>query len=150
MKKTMLVVVTFFGLMVCVGQSLARTIDTASTTLAAMDQTALIAKWGIRAERMMISGAGNIVDFRYHVLDPEKAAKVVSPKIKPVLVDEKTGMMKEVPMPANIGALRNTGRNLKKDRKYFVLFNNPGRNIKKGDKVTLVMGDYKLEHIEVQ
>jgi hypothetical protein len=30
-------------------------------------------QWGIRVVRVCLSGAGNVVDFRYQVLDPEKA-----------------------------------------------------------------------------
>ncbi len=148
MNKLVLIIITCFGLIGCAGHSMTRMTD--AVALSALDQDVLVEQWGIRAERMMLTGAGNLIDFRYLVVDPIKAAKAVSPKIKPMLVDEKTGMLKDVPMPANIGALRNTGRNLQKGRKYFILFNNPGGNIHLGDKVTVIMGDYKLEHIEVQ
>lgn len=110
----------------------------------------LTERWGIQAESLKISAAGFMVDFRYKVLDPEKAAKVVNSKNQPYIIDEHTGKRVVVPALVNVGSLRHTGRNLKKDKKYFVMFANDGNIVKSGSPVTVVMGDYKLEHVVVK
>lgn len=113
-------------------------------------QNALIELWGIEALRVTLSANDYMVDFRYKVIDPEKAAKAVNRKDQPYIRHSDTGLTRVVPAPANIGALRHTGRNLKAGRNYFVLFANPGKTIKRGDEITLVMGGYKLENVTVQ
>ncbi|MEE9426416.1 MAG: hypothetical protein V3V18_15770 [Methylococcales bacterium] len=132
----------------CGGRTTTPTADPALSSIPA--QVALIEEWGIEAESIKLSAAGYMLDFRYKVLDPIKAAKVVNRKNKPYLLNERSGMTTRVPAPANIGPLRHTGGNLKQNTKYFVLFSNPGRSISKGDHVTVVMGQYKLEHISVE
>jgi len=113
-------------------------------------QDKLIEQWGIEALRVTLSANDYMVDFRYRVIDPKKAAKAVNRKDQPYVRHSNTGLTTKVPAPANIGALRHTGRNLKKGVPYFVLFANPGKTIKRGDKVTVVMGGYTLENVSVQ
>lgn len=114
------------------------------------EQRQLVEQWGIEALRVTLSANDYMVDFRYKVHDPDKAAKAVNRKDQPYIHQSSTGITRVVPAPANIGALRHTGRNLKAGKNYFVLFANPGKSIKRGDKITLVMGGYKLENVIVQ
>ena len=48
-------------------------------------------KWGIQVSSLHLSAHGYMVDFRYKVLDPEKAATLGDPKAKPYLIDQATG-----------------------------------------------------------
>lgn len=112
-------------------------------------RTAMEEKWGVQLLPIRLSAEGYILDFRYRVLDPEKALPLFDRKIKPYLVDEATGAVFAVPEPPKVGALRNT-RKPQADRNYFILFANPGRYVQKGKSVTVVIGEFKAEHLVVE
>jgi len=108
-------------------------------------------KLGIRMEGLRLSAAGYILDFRYRVVDPEKAAALLDRKIRPYLLDEASGAQLGVPDTAKLGQLRTTGRNkVTADQDYFILFANPGRFVQSGNRMTLVMGDMRIENLTVE
>jgi hypothetical protein len=106
-------------------------------------------KWGIRPLSIRQTAAGNMLDFRYYVIDEQKAAPLFSPKIKPLLIDEDTGAVMAVPEVPKVGSMRSTRKPLK-DRGYFILFANPHQHVKQGHKVTVTIGDYRAEHLVVE
>lgn len=107
---------------------------------------------GIRMEGLRLSAAGYMLDFRYRVIDPAKAAPLLDRKVRPYLLDKESGAQLAVPDTAKLGQLRTTGRNkvIHGDRDYFILFANPGRFVQAGSKMTLVMGDLRIENITVE
>ena len=108
-------------------------------------------KLGIRMEGLRLSAAGYILDFRYRVIDPDKAAVLLNRKVRPYLLDEASGAQLGVPDTAKLGQLRTTGRNkVVSDQDYFIIFANPGRFVQAGNKMTLVMGDLRIENLIVQ
>ena len=113
---------------------------------------ALVDRWGVRPVAMRITVADYFVDFRYVIVDPEKAKAILSrsKKNKEIyLLDQKTG--KKFPVPVTkVGPLRSTTLSPKKDRQYTILFSNVGKSIKKGDKVSVIIGDFKAENISVE
>lgn len=106
-------------------------------------------RWGIKIIGLRQSANGYMLDFRYRVLDPEKAAPLFDRKTKPHLIDQATGAQFIVPEPPKVGALRNTRKPVA-NKNYFVMFANPGNYIKKGSKVTVVIGDFKAENLIVE
>jgi len=108
-------------------------------------------KWGIDIKGVYLLSAGYMLDFRYRIVDPKKAAPLVSRKNKPVLINQSTGAKLIVPSPPKVGPLRQAEADgiPKKDRVYFVMFANPAKHVKAGDKVTVEIGDFKAENIEV-
>ncbi|MFA5352827.1 MAG: hypothetical protein WC291_01225 [Thermodesulfovibrionales bacterium] len=90
-----------------------------------------------------------MLDFRYRVIDPVKAAPLFNRKERTYLLDQATGAKFLVPSAPKVGALRTT-RPPQADRNYFALFANPGGFVKKGNKVTVVIGDFKAEDLIVQ
>lgn len=117
----------------------------------AEDRRALEAECGIRVEALRLSSAGYILDFRYRVVDPVKAAPLLDGKQRPYLLDGR-GAQLGVPQTPILGSLRQTSRNGKvsKTHTYFVLFANPGRYLEAGDEVTLVVGDARLPGLMVE
>lgn len=106
---------------------------------------------GIRMEGLRLSAAGYMLDFRYRVLDPDKAAVLLDRNIRPYLLDEASGAQLGVPDTAKLGQLRTTGRNkVVPDQDYFILFANPGRYVQAGTRMTLVMGDTRIENLVVE
>ena len=112
-------------------------------------RSSLEERWGIKLLSIRLSAEGYMLDFRYRVLDPEKAKPLFDRQSKPYLVDEVTGAMFVVPEPPKVGALRTTRKPVP-DRNYFILFANPGKFVKPGNKVTIVIGDFRAENLIVQ
>lgn len=111
--------------------------------------TEVSAKWGIEILALRRTAGNQMLDFRYRVLDPVKAAPLFGKDVQPYLVDEKTMEKLLVPNPPKVGPLRTT-RAPKADKNYFIMFGNPGEYMKQGSLATIVMGGLKVEHIIVE
>lgn len=109
-----------------------------------------IDKLGIEVVAMRLTSAGHMLDFRYRVLDPEKAKPLLDKKINPYLLDQTSGARMMVPDPPKIGSLRQTPPVAKAGLVYFAIFANPGKIVKAGNKVTVGYGDYKIENLVVE
>jgi hypothetical protein len=106
---------------------------------------------GIQIVGLRRSSAGYMLDFRYRVLDPAKAASLLDRKISPYLLDEATGAQLGVPDAPKVGQLRPTSRNnVIPGRNYYILFANPGRYLNAGSNVTLVAGDVQIRQLTVE
>ena len=106
-------------------------------------------QWGVKVLRISLSAEGYMLDFRYRVLDAEKAAPLFDRKNKAYLVDQVSGAKFQVPESPKVGALRTT-RPPERDKVYFIIFGNPERYVKKGNKVTVMIGDIKIENLVVE
>jgi hypothetical protein len=100
---------------------------------------------------MRLTAAGMMLDFRFRVVDADKALPLFDHRIKPYVVADKSDIKLPVPMAAKVGAFRptNRGKNIKADKTYYMIFGNPDRYVKAGEKVTVVIGDFRLEHLMV-
>jgi hypothetical protein len=106
---------------------------------------------GIKIVGLRRSSAGYMLDFRYRVLDPAKAASLLDRKISPYLLDETTGAQLGVPNAPKVGQLRPTSRNnVIPGRNYYILFANPGPYLNAGSKVTLIAGDVQIRQLTVE
>lgn len=106
--------------------------------------------WGVRVSSVFLSGGGNMVDFRYRVLDPTKAAVLTKPDSKPLLLDQNTGAKLHVPSTPKVGPLRMTARQPVAGKVYFMLFANTQHHVKAGDRVTITTGDFRAEDLTVE
>ncbi len=109
----------------------------------------LLETWGIEALSIRQSAGGSMLDFRYRVLDKDKAAPLFSRKVNPYLMDQKSGAVFGVPSSPKVGALRQT-RPPEVKRNYFIIFANPGRFVKKSNAVTIVIGELKIKDLIVE
>jgi len=106
-------------------------------------------KWGIEIIAMRLTAADFMLDFRYKVLDAEKAAPLFKPEWKPYLMHMASGKVLNVPAPSKVGSLRTT-EPPQAGRIYWMYFGNAGKLIKKGDQVTVIIGDFKAEKLVVE
>lgn len=104
--------------------------------------------WGIQIIGIRQTAAGHMLDFRYRVLDAEKAQILFQRKNKPYLIDQASGKVLAVPTTAKVGPLR-TSDKPQEGRIYWMFFANPGV-VKAGSKVTVVIGDFKAEDLTVE
>lgn len=106
-------------------------------------------QWGVELVALRSTAAGHMVDFRYRVLDAEKAAPLFKRQTKPYLIHQATGKALGVPNTAKIGSLRNSNTP-QNGRTYWMFFGNHHRLVQKGDKVTVAIGDFRAADIEVE
>ncbi|RME58507.1 MAG: hypothetical protein D6790_11870 [Caldilineae bacterium] len=106
--------------------------------------------YGVEVVGLGLAAAGYMIDFRYRVVDPVKAAPMFDRRVKPWCEVAKSGARLMVPAPAKTGPLRQVGRKVKPGSQLFIMFANPGRHVQRGDKVTIVVGDYRFADLVVQ
>lgn len=121
-----------------------------SATRAAGPADTILQKYGIEIKGLTLTANGHMLDLRYRVNDPEKAKPFLNPEIKPYLIDNRRNMKLSVPITPKIGSLRQKTRTPEAGREYFMLFNNPGMRVRPENRVTLVVGDIKIEDIVVK
>jgi len=105
--------------------------------------------WGVEILFVRSTSAGYMLEFRYKVLDPEKAKPLFDRQTKPILTHVESGATMIVPTPPKTGALRNSNPPLA-DHTYWMFFANPAKFVKPGDAVTITIGDFKVENLVVQ
>lgn len=108
----------------------------------------LIDQWGIELTALRMTAANRMIDFRYRVIDAEKATPLFKRQTKPYLVHQKSGKVLAVPNTAKIGSLRNSNTP-KQGKIYWMFFGNNGL-VQAGDKVDVVIGQFKAENLVVQ
>ena len=109
----------------------------------------LAEKWGIEITGLRMTAANHMIDFRYRVLDAEKAASLFERKTKPYLIDQKSEKVLSVPNTAKVGPLR-TSDHPQEGRIYWMFFGNSPGLVQSGNKVTVVIGDFRVENLIVQ
>lgn len=104
----------------------------------------LLQRSGVRIVRVAVSGGGGLIDVRYQVVDPEKAAAVHAAGTPPAVVDERSGLvLRDLYM--------NHAHNgpLKAAVTYYLVFENPGGWIRRGSTVAILLGDAQVDHVVV-
>ena len=105
--------------------------------------------WGIDIIGIRLTSSGYMLDFRYRVMDAKKASPLFDRTTKPYLIHQRTGAKFMVPNPPKTGPLR-TSNEPQQGRVYWMFFGNPGGFIKSGDKVTIIIGDFKADSLIVE
>jgi hypothetical protein len=105
--------------------------------------------WGIEILGIRSTAANYMLDFRYRVLDAEKAKPLFRRKARPQVIDQTSGAKVGVFSSPKTGPMRSSDTP-QVDRNYFIMFANPGRYIEVGSKVTVVIDDFKVENMTVQ
>lgn len=113
------------------------------------EKTFLKRQWGIEVVFVRQTSAGYMLEFRYKVIDAEKALPLFERQTKPILTHVETGAQMVVPTPAKTGALRNS--NLPQEgRIYWMFFANPGKFVEVGDEVAIDIGKFHIDGLIVE
>jgi len=113
------------------------------------ENTFLKRQWGIEIMHVRQAAAGYMLEFRYKVLDADKAQALFERRTKPVLTHHESGAMLIVPTPAKTGALRNSNPPAS-GKVYWMFFANPGKLVEPGDHVSIEIGEFQIEKLVVQ
>lgn len=124
----------------------------AATSVAPTPLSEVAERWGVEIVALRLTAEGNMIDLRYRIVDPDRAAFLVDRTIKAYLLDQASGRAVGVPNTAKVGPLRQTTKYGKPpaDRVFFMLFANPGRFIEAGSELTLAVGDLRVENLIVR
>jgi hypothetical protein len=107
-------------------------------------------KWGVEVVWVRLTAADLFLDFRYRVLDVEKAKVLFGPKVKPYLLDSASGERLLVPNSPKLGSLKATRSQPYEGRSYFVFFNNIAKTIQRGQSVSVGLGAIEISGLTVQ
>jgi hypothetical protein len=105
--------------------------------------------WGIDELKVKYAESGEMIRFSYRVLDPAKAAALNDKKAEPFLIDSQVGVKLKVPQMEKIGQLRQSSAPIA-GKSFWMAFSNSGRLVKRGDRVTVVIGQFKAEGLVVE
>lgn len=111
----------------------------------AVSPTDLAQRSGVRAVHVHVTGGGGLLDVRYEVVDPGRAAVLHDRGTPPAVVYEPTGTPIEGLLMGHLphGAA-------KPGRTSFMLFVNPGNIVHRGDLVSVILGPARLTHVRVE
>ncbi|HEX9031737.1 MAG TPA: hypothetical protein VF834_07800 [Streptosporangiaceae bacterium] len=105
--------------------------------------------WGIDSPSVKLVESGELVRFTWRVLDPDKARVLNDRKLEPALIDPHAGVSLAVPAMEKIGQLRQSARP-EAGKSYWMVFSNKGRFVKRGDRVNVVIGEFRAEGLGVE
>jgi hypothetical protein len=117
----------------------------------AIDNKLLAEKWGVEVNGISRTAGGYMLDFRFRVVDAKKALPLFDHRTKPYVVAQKSDIKLPVPVASKVGAFRptNRGKNIKADKSYYMIFANPDNYAKPGDRVSVIIGDFRVENLTV-
>jgi hypothetical protein len=105
--------------------------------------------WGIESPTVKLAESGELVRFSWRVLDPDKAQVLNDKRLEPALVDPQAGVSLVVPSVEKIGQLRQRAPP-EGGKSYWMAFSNKGRRVKRGDRVNVVIGEFRGEGLVVE
>lgn len=105
--------------------------------------------WGVDELKLKYVESGEMIRFSYRVLDPGKAATLNDKRAEPFLLDSQAGVKLKVPQMEKIGQLRQSSTPIA-GKSYWMAFSNSGRLVKRGDRVTVIIGQFKADGLEVE
>jgi hypothetical protein len=104
--------------------------------------------WGVESLGVKSVESGEIIRFSYHVLDADKAKALNDKKSEPSLIDPQAGVKLVVPSLEKVGQLRQSGTP-EAGKSYWMAFSNKGRMVKRGDRVSVVIGQFRADGLVV-
>ena len=108
-------------------------------------EAAFLEETGVKVARVAVTGGGGIVDLRYRVIDPDKAALVHSPGKPPTVMDERSGRVLDELFMGHA----HKGK-FKAGVAYYLLFVNRQGAVRPGGRVAVALGGVRLEHVLVR
>lgn len=106
--------------------------------------------WGIDSLSVKWAESGEMIRFTWRVLDPVKAKPLNDKKSEPSLEDPRAGISLVVPSLEKVGQLRQASQNIDAGKSYWMAFSNKGRRVQRGDRVNVVIGQFRADGLVVE
>jgi hypothetical protein len=104
--------------------------------------------WGVDSLSVKWTESGEVIRFAYRVVDAAKAKTINDKKVEPSLVDQRAGVKLVIPQLEKVGKLRQSGTP-EAGKSYWMAFSNKGRLVKRGDRVSVVIGNFRADGLVV-
>jgi len=104
--------------------------------------------WGVDSLAVKWTESGEVIRFTYRVLDADKAKTLNDKKAEPALIDPQAGVKLVVPSMEKVGQLRQSSTP-QAGKSYWMAFSNKGRLVKRGDRVSVVVGQFRADGLVV-
>jgi hypothetical protein len=105
--------------------------------------------WGVDSLSVRAVESGEIIRFTYRVLDAAKAKQLNDKKSEPFLIAPRSGVKLVVPQMEKVGQLRQSSTP-EAGKTYWMAFSNKGRPVKRGDRVAVVIGNFRADGLVVE
>jgi hypothetical protein len=108
--------------------------------------------WGVQPVMLRVSAGGYMIEFRYKILDTEKAQIFTSKSEKdfPFLLSMKSRVRLGVPFGTTVGYLKSNRKFLKQGKNYITMFSNINRHMLPGDQVKIQISDQVSEVLTIE
>ncbi len=95
--------------------------------------------WGIEPVHLRVTAGGYMIEFRYRVIDKDKALILTARKIElmPRLKAMKSNARLAVPFFRTVGFIKSNRKFLKEGKNYTVFFANQGEHLLRGDEARI-------------
>src|SRR5258706_3710239 len=105
--------------------------------------------WGVDGLSAKLAESGRLVRFNYRVIDAAKAAPLNEKSSSPLMIDDKSHVALPVPTMEQVGPFRQsiTPEN---GKTYWMVFSNKGSYVKAGHRVSVVIGQVRIDGVIVQ
>jgi hypothetical protein len=104
---------------------------------------------GVADMKVHRTNAGNLIRFSYRVTDPEKVMALNDRQATPYLIGHTSHAMLQVPVMDKVGPLRQATRP-EVDKEYWMVFSNKGDVVKVGERVSVVVGTFRVDGLRVE
>jgi hypothetical protein len=105
--------------------------------------------YGVDQMSVKLAESGQLVRFNYRVTDPGKAGALHDKAATPYLLDEKVHAVLQVPVMEKVGPLRQAVP-AEYGKSYWMAFSNKGNVVKAGHRVSIVVGQARMDGLVVQ
>lgn len=106
-------------------------------------------RWGVDQLRVSLVESGQLVRFSYRVTNATKAGIVHDRAAAPYLLDEKVHAVLQVPVMEKVGPLRQSVAP-EYGKSYWMAFSNKGSIVKAGHRVSVVIGQFRVDGLIVE
>ncbi len=104
--------------------------------------------WGVDSLSVKLVESGELIRFAWRVVDPERAKLLNDKKLEPALMDPQADVSLVVPVMDKVGQLRQSAAP-EAGKSYWMVFSNKGRMVKRGDRVSIVIGEFRADGLAV-
>lgn len=112
-------------------------------------RTSYALTWGVDQLAAKLVESGQLVRFSYRVVDNSKAKALHDKASSPYLLDEKVHAVLQVPVMEKVGPLRQSVAP-EYGKSYWMVFSNKGNIVKAGHRVSVVIGQFRVDGLIVQ
>ena len=110
-----------------------------------MSSDGLASDIGVRLTQVAVTAGGGLLDVRFQVIDPEKAAALHDSSTPPAVVDAASGV---VASSLFMGHSHNDPFHA--GQTYYYVFENPGNVIQRGNAVNVLLGSVEVDDVDVK